>query len=127
MSKIKQKILLVDDARDTLEILQRNLESAGYQVFAAICVEDGIKLLESTPVHLVITDYKMPKISGEVLIEMVKGIEDMDVKIVVITGGIITEFSKEKRDMIRASVNGYINKPFDRKAIYTTVKSILDN
>ncbi len=42
----KERILVVDDAPNTLELLQRNLTSQGYQVFTASNVPEAIKLLE---------------------------------------------------------------------------------
>jgi two-component system response regulator HydG len=60
----KECILVVDDAPDTLEVLQRNLVSKGYQVFTAPGVTEAIGILDSTPIDLVITDLKMPGISG---------------------------------------------------------------
>jgi len=53
----KDSILVVDDAPDTLELLQRNLESQGYQVFTAPDANEAIKILETTAVDLVITDF----------------------------------------------------------------------
>ena len=58
------KILVVDDSPPTLEVIQRNLEAAGYEVFTASSVEEAIAFLEQNSVDLVITDIKMPKISG---------------------------------------------------------------
>jgi two-component system, NtrC family, response regulator HydG len=69
----KERILLVDDAPDTVEILQRNLRSKGYQVFTAPGVAEAILILNQTPVELVITDLKMPKVSGLELVKHVRG------------------------------------------------------
>ena len=60
----RTEILVVDDSPPTLEVIQRNLEAAGYEVFTAPSVEEAIAFLEQNSVDLVITDIKMPKISG---------------------------------------------------------------
>ena len=60
----KEHILVVDDAPQTLEVIQRNLSLQGYVVFTAPDVGDAISILKSNPIDLVITDLKMPKISG---------------------------------------------------------------
>ena len=82
---VKERILLVDDIADTLELISRNLTSKGYQIFTASCVPDAIKFLDSTKVDLVITDLKMPKISG---LDLVKYVREnfKDTEIMVITG-----------------------------------------
>ena len=46
----RTKILVVDDSPPTLEVIQRNLEAAGYEVFTAPGVEDAIAFLEQNPV-----------------------------------------------------------------------------
>ena len=48
----------MDDAPDTLELLQRNLQSQGYQVFTAPNVMEALKILDATALNLVITDLK---------------------------------------------------------------------
>ena len=68
----KEHILVVDDAPDTLEVLQRNLASKGYQVFAAPGVDEAIRLMDTASIDLVITDYKMPKASGLDLVKYVR-------------------------------------------------------
>ena len=60
----KERILVVDDSVNTLEVLQRNLISEGYRVFTAPGVSEALKILSGTELDLVITDLKMPKVSG---------------------------------------------------------------
>ncbi|MEI9479432.1 MAG: response regulator, partial [Deltaproteobacteria bacterium] len=71
-SSKKESILAVDDAPNTLEVLERNLTPQGYQVFTAQSVPKAITILETTPVDLVITDLKMPGGSGLDLIRHVR-------------------------------------------------------
>ena len=60
----RERILVVDDAPDTLEVLHRNLTREGYRVLTAPSVADAIAILEGETVDLVITDLKMPRVSG---------------------------------------------------------------
>ena len=84
-STVKVSILVVDDAPDTLEVLQRNLTARGFLVFTALGASDALEILESTPIDLVITDYKMPGINGLDLIRHVR--ENVkDTEVVMITG-----------------------------------------
>ncbi|KPJ48802.1 MAG: Fis family transcriptional regulator, partial [candidate division Zixibacteria bacterium DG_27] len=81
----RECILVVDDAPDTLEMLQRNLTSAGYRIYTALGVAEAIKILESATVDLVITDLKMPRVSGLDLIRHVR--ENLkDTEVMMITG-----------------------------------------
>ncbi len=63
MADDSSTILVVDDAPDTLEVMQRNLTSQGYAVLSAPGVPEAIQILDNSPVDLVITDLKMPKVS----------------------------------------------------------------
>ena len=47
MAADKEQILIVDDAPDTREVLQRNLQSEGYRVFTASDVPNAITILTS--------------------------------------------------------------------------------
>ena len=84
-NSIKDQILVVDDAVNTLEVLQRNLTSQGYKVFIAQSVAEAVRILESTTIDLVITDYKMPKVSG---LDLIKHVREnfKSTEIIMITG-----------------------------------------
>jgi DNA-binding NtrC family response regulator len=121
-SSKKERILVVDDALDTLEVLQRNLTSRGYQVFTAPDVAEAVKILKVTPIDLVITDIKMPKISGHDLIRHVR--ENLkDTEVVVITG------YPSIQGAVQAVKNGaeeYLSKPFTDEELFSGVRKALD-
>ncbi|MGD8536969.1 MAG: response regulator, partial [Candidatus Aminicenantes bacterium] len=71
-SSKEKHILVVDDSQDTLEVLQRNLTSKGYSVLTSTGAIEAIKILESTPIDLVITDLKMPEVDGLSLIRHIQ-------------------------------------------------------
>ncbi len=118
----KEKILVVDDVTATLEVIQRNLTSEGYKVFTAQNVYDAIKFLEATPVELIITDVKMPKVSG---IDLVKHVRDnyKDIEIIVITG---YPSIKGAIESVKAGAEEYLPKPFTDKELFTAVQRALD-
>ena len=79
------RVLVVDDSPESVELIKRNLESKGYQIYTANNVQSAIKLLASVSIDLLITDLKMPGENGIALVrhayENYKGIG-----ILVITG-----------------------------------------
>ena len=81
----KIRILVVDDSPDTLEVLKRNLESAGYHVHTAPGAVKAIKIIESSHVDLVITDLKMPEVDG---LSLVRHIQEnyKNIGVMMITG-----------------------------------------
>ena len=65
-------ILLVDDNPDGLLVRKSLLEEAGYRVQVAHSAEEGLKILESSMVDVVITDYRMPGMDGAQFIERIR-------------------------------------------------------
>jgi len=120
--KKKENILVVDDSADTQRILQRNLVSKDYQVFTASGVPEAIKIIETTSIDLVITDIKMPKISGHDLIRHIRE-NFSEIDIVVITG------YPSIQGAVKAVKNGveeYLAKPFTDEELFSVVQNVLD-
>jgi DNA-binding NtrC family response regulator len=122
VSNPKASILVVDDAPDTLEILQRNLSSQGYQVFSAGSVVEAIQLLDDHPVDLVITDLKMPKVSGLDLVRHVRA-NLRDTEIIMITGYASVEGAVQA---IKIGAEEYLAKPFTDEELFTAVEQALE-
>ena len=80
-----ETMLVVDDAPVALRVIKRNLLSHGYQVLTATSVADAVAILEATPVDLVITDLKMPKVGGLDLVRHVHANFE-DTAVIMITG-----------------------------------------
>jgi len=117
----KERILVVDDAPDTLEVLQRNLASQGYEVFAATGAPEAIRILDQTKVDLVITDYKMPEISGNDLVRHVRE-NFRDTEVMMITGYATIGGAVAA---VKTGAGEYLPKPFTDEELLTTVRRIL--
>ena len=120
-SSTKAQILVVDDAPDTLEVLQRNLSSQGYRVLSAPGVAEAIRLLEGNPVDLVITDLKMPGMSGLDLVRHVR--ENLkDTEVMMITGYASIEGAVQA---VKIGAEEYLSKPFTDDELYAAVRRSL--
>jgi two-component system response regulator HydG len=118
----KERILVVDDSPETLEMLERNLRSEGYEVFTASGVVEAMELLDETLLDLVITDYKMPKSSGMDLVRYVR--ENLkNTEVMMITGYATVEGAVEA---IKAGAEEYLTKPFTDEELFTAVRQALD-
>ncbi len=117
----RTRILVVDDQRTTLEVLERNLGSEGYTVFTASAVWQALQLLETTAVDLVITDLKMPGSSGLELVRHVR--ENLpDTEVVMITGYPSIEGAVEA---VRSGAEDYLTKPFTDEELFDAVRRAL--
>jgi len=120
--KLFSSILVVDDAPDTLEMIQRNLAARGYRVYTAPGVMEAIRLLEQSPVDLVVTDLKMPKVSGMELVKHVR--ENLpDTEVIMVTGYATVEGAVEA---VKTGAQEYLSKPFTDEELLQAVKRVLD-
>ncbi|GAF91902.1 unnamed protein product, partial [marine sediment metagenome] len=80
----RDRILAVDDAVETLEVIRRNLTAAGYEVYTTSSASEALQMLDTSPVDLVVTDLKMPKVGGLDIVRHVR--ENLrDTEVMVIT------------------------------------------
>jgi DNA-binding NtrC family response regulator len=121
-SSKKVRILVVDDSPDTLEVLKRNLKAEGYTVFAALGAVKAIKIIESSPVDLVITDLKMPEVDG---LSLVRHIQEnyKNMGVMMITGYPSIEGAVEA---VKSGAEEYLSKPFTDEELSSAVKRSLD-
>ncbi|HWR37486.1 MAG TPA: sigma-54 dependent transcriptional regulator [Clostridia bacterium] len=118
----KEQILIVDDSPNTLEVLQRQLQAEGYRVFTAPDVPSAIAILSDAPFDLVITDFKMPRVSGLALVQHVR--ENLkDTEVMMITG-----YSSINGAVgaVKAGAAEYLPKPFTDDELLATVRNVLD-
>ena len=103
-------ILLVDDDPDIRSALQTVLERKGYRVLTASDGNMGLAVAERELPNLVIVDMMMPKKSGFLVLEKLKGRPDGGPKVIMITGN---EGSRHRAYAEILGVDDYIRKPFE--------------
>jgi DNA-binding NtrC family response regulator len=117
-----ERILVVDDSANTLEVLQRNLTSQQYQVLTAPSVSEAIKILDAMPVDLVVTDLKMPEVSGLDLIRHVRE-NFKETEVMMITGYPTIEGAVKA---VKTGAEEYLAKPFTDEELFSAVRRALD-
>jgi two-component system response regulator HydG len=118
----KPSILVVDDVPNTVEVLQRNLTDQGYTVFTAPGAAEAIRITQTTPIDLVITDLKMPKVSG---IDLVRHVREnlKDTEVIMMTGYPSIEGAVEA---VKMGAQEYLPKPFTDEELLAAVRRALD-
>lgn len=116
------RILVVDDSPDTREVVRRNLTAMGYQVLSAPGVPEALRVMEGSPVDLVITDLKMPGING---LELIRHIREnlRDVETIMITGYPSLEGAVEA---VKTGAEEYLAKPFTDEELASAVERALE-
>lgn len=120
MSEAKH-ILVVDDEIDLREILQCNLENAGYIVDTAASAEEALTILSSKH-DLILLDVMMGGMSGYKMAEHLRKVQGNDIPIIFLTArdtenDILTGFS--------IGADDYISKPFSLQQVLARVAAVL--
>ncbi|MBF0315936.1 MAG: response regulator [Oligoflexia bacterium] len=120
--RITGKVLIVEDEEENREILKYYLVSFGLEV---VDCKDGIEALEQIQKRdfdYILTDLKMPKMSGYQLIKEIEKYHLTRAKIIVVSGNIQSDFSAEKESQESLCLYDYIKKPFNKKNVYNVLK-----
>ena len=121
MSKNPERILIVDDNPDTLQMIARKLKSFGWQVYTASEVSLALPLIEQESIDLVLTDYKMPKTTGLDLIRHLRS-NFSHIPVIMITGYPSIEGAVEA---VKVGAEEYLSKPFTDEELLTAVQKAI--
>jgi DNA-binding NtrC family response regulator len=115
-------ILIVDDDQHVLEVLDARLQSSGYRVLKAEKGQAALKLLKDSEVDLLISDMKMPGMSGMEVLAKARVIQPGIPVIFLTAYGTIPDAVKA----VKAGAVDYLGKPFDGKELVNKLKEVLD-
>jgi HD-like signal output (HDOD) protein len=116
------KILFVDDEKNILNSVRRELMETGIEVFCAQGGTDGLQILEKQPIDIVISDYRMPEMDGYQFLTTVKETYPQ-VNRVILSGFL------DQKLLIRAISSGlattYFTKPWDKDVLLQKISHLL--
>ncbi|MDJ0829660.1 MAG: response regulator [Desulfobacterales bacterium] len=119
----KEKILIVDDEEDILELLRYNLAREGYQIEAAESGEKTLKKVRTDPPELIVLDLMLPGIDGlEVAKTLKNDPKTQDIPIIMLTA------KGEEADVVAGlelGADDYITKPFSPRVLLARVRAVL--
>jgi DNA-binding response OmpR family regulator len=106
------KIVVVDDDRATLALIERNLIMRGFWVYSARDGEEGFELVNKEKPDLVISDMLMPKVHGVDLCKTIRAEPELaKTKIVMMTGVYKGRFGLE--EALNCGADYFVTKPLD--------------
>jgi two-component system phosphate regulon response regulator PhoB len=119
----KEKILVVDDEEDILELIQYNLAREGYQVTGAVSGEEALEKARSNAFDLIVLDLMLPGIDGlEVAKNLKKGEKTKQIPIMMLTA------KGEEADIVTGlelGADDYVTKPFSPRILVARIRAAL--
>jgi two-component system, cell cycle sensor histidine kinase and response regulator CckA len=118
-----ETVLLVEDAHPLREMIREILEGAGYTVLGCSDSEDALRQVgASNPIHLMLTDVVMPRVSGPELAKSVQ-ISRPEIKVLFMSG--YTDEAMGLHGVLGAGTQ-FIQKPFTADALIRKVREAID-
>ncbi len=119
----KQTILVVDDERDLLDLIEYNLKKEGFKVFKAENGEEGISKAKEHRPDLILLDIMMPKMDGLEAVEIMRKDDDLKKTPIIF----LTARSDEKTEIDGLNKGGddYITKPISTTKLVSRIKAVL--
>ncbi|MGH8003346.1 MAG: response regulator [Limisphaerales bacterium] len=118
MENEARRVLIVDDNPNMSNLLSDMLEVFDFSSQRAADGEEALSLLNQEGFSLLITDLRMPKMTG---LELLKAVKDKYPKLPVV---VITGYSTEatEQELVDAKADGFLNKPFRMNDIESVLR-----
>lgn len=122
MGKNNQKILVVDDESDILELLKYNLTKEGYDVKTALDGLKGVEIAKTFIPDLIILDIMMPKQDGVETCRQIREIPDLTNVFVIFLTARSEEYSEVAA--FEMGADDYITKPIKPRALMSRINAL---
>ncbi|WP_290793458.1 sigma-54 dependent transcriptional regulator [Halomonas sp.] len=116
-------ILVVEDDPAILELLEEELQEAGHATLGAASAEEAIATLSHTPVAMVISDVRLPGMSGMQLLEQLRGKGSTLGFIVITAFGTIDQAV----EALKLGADDFLTKPLDLVSVREAVYRVLEH
>ncbi|MFC1516760.1 response regulator, partial [Thermodesulfobacteriota bacterium] len=113
-----RKILLIDDEEGNVRVLSMSLRSDGYDVATAFSGEEGLEVFNNESPDIVLTDLKMPGVSGLEVLKKVKE-DSPETEVIIITGHGDIDSAIEA---LQYGASDFINKPIRDEGLTIALK-----
>jgi len=119
---IEEKILFIDDDTDIREIIEKFIIHMGYKVTVAKDASDALSILTSEEFPLIITDLKMPGISGTQLCKEIRKVNQTS--IIYALSGHLTTFNLDA--LTEIGFDGHLCKPISFNSFNQAIRGAFD-
>jgi len=115
-------ILIIDDEKAILKVMEMNLQREGYSVFTADNGNDGLKILQEKDIDVLLLDHQMPDINGLELLKIIKN-RYKDLPVIMVTAYGTIEMAV---DAMKLGAFHYLTKPINFDEMYIIIRNAIE-
>ncbi len=123
MTELSHTVLCIDDEINVLNALKRLFRKEGYTLLTTSSGADALKLLQDNPVHMIISDQRMPEMSGTELMAKVKALYP-DVIRIILTG--YTDVDTITESINQGHIYKFFLKPWDDQSLVLEIRQAME-
>ena len=120
--RTKGKVLIVDDAPDTVEIIQKLLSYEGHEIITASTGEEGVKKADEEKPEVILLDISLPGISGNEALRRIRRNNPIQ-SVIMLTAYATVENAVHA---LQEGASDFIKKPFENEHLIHMVSQCLD-
>jgi type II secretory ATPase GspE/PulE/Tfp pilus assembly ATPase PilB-like protein/FixJ family two-component response regulator len=121
--KTTYRILFVDDEQNVLNAMRRIFRQENYTILTALSGSEALQLLQKEPVHILISDHRMPEMTGAELLRKIKELYPQTIRI-MLTGH--ADVNAVMGAVNEGAVYKFITKPWNDEDLRLTVSLALE-
>jgi diguanylate cyclase (GGDEF)-like protein len=118
----KGKVIIVDDAPDTVEIIEKLLVFEGYEVLTTSTGEEGVKKVEKEKPKIVLLDISLPGIDGNEALRRIRKVDSI-VSVIMLTAFATVD---NAISALKEGASDFIKKPFENEHLVHLVNQCLE-
>jgi len=115
---MSEKVLLVDDEKDFLEIMAQRMEARGFEVTTAESADQALSIIDKKPFDAIVMDFQMPGMDGMEALKAIKA-KSPELQIILLTGYATVEKTVEA---MKAGASDFLEKPVDIEVLTAKIK-----
>jgi excisionase family DNA binding protein len=120
-----KRILVVDDDAEIIELFKDVLERDGrFEVKTACTGYDAGALTESFKPHLIVLDYMLPDINGDLVCQRLRERDDTQETKVIFVSGVVNPDEIDK--LMKAGADDFVKKPFNVESLMRRIEDLLE-
>jgi signal transduction histidine kinase len=122
-TKVKHRVLIVDDSPDTLTLLRAFFEQKGSHVMTATSAREAIKVATKYPPAIIISDIGMPDIDGYELLAELRRLPGLEKIPAIAISGYAMEEDRERAQ--NAGFSAHVAKPIDMDHLFALIQTLI--